>query len=86
MKRIYEIDEESPYDPEELIDETGLYFRKRLKCWQIWYVDAKSKVEVGFSDISLGQEMAEELFDEFIYVAQHQIGSVFDIAPKSEIH
>ena len=70
---------------EECIDETGLYWRHRLKCWELWYVDAEKKEKIGTSDESLGIDSAYLMWDEFVYMAANEISGVSDIVSKGEI-
>jgi len=85
--KIYEIDEFSPFKPEELITETGLYYRKRLRCWEIWYVESPDvKVKIGYSTKQLGIESAQSLYNEFLFIAEHEVSSVYDLVDPEEIH
>jgi len=69
------------------IETTGLYFRPLLHCWQIWLVEEEGRKElVGYIKEPGGLESAQDLWDEFAYIVQNKVTSVYDLYDKKYIH
>jgi len=72
---------------EDQISETGLYWRHRLKIWQVWHIDDDgNKSVVGECTEQLGEEAAQAMWNEFVYVAANKISGVDDLVAKGEIN
>jgi len=66
---------------------TGLYFRPLLHCWQIWLVEKSGRKEVvGYCDESEGVEAAKDLWDEFAYIVQNEVESVYELEEEQYVH
>jgi len=65
---------------------TGLYRRPILKQWEIWLVEKDGKKsKIGISVESLGIEAAKELWQEFAYVVQNKIESIYQLIDKEQV-
>jgi len=72
---------------ESHITETGLYWRHRLQCWEVWYIHEDGRKEViGTCAKSLGEEAAQDMCIEFVFMTAYEISGVSDIVEKGEIN
>jgi len=91
MAEPYNVPGISDVDDDEFVKnsviDTGLYFRRLKKCWEIWYVDQKTqeKSMVGWSDESQGREHAIGLWTEFLYLSKNRITSMKEICEPGEL-
>jgi len=90
LVKPYQVDIELPSTEDallDMIDTTGVYYRKRLACWEIWVVRPdKTKEKVGYSAESLGIDATMELWEEFCFIVENEITSIRECCDPEEIH
>jgi hypothetical protein len=74
------------------IDETGIYYVKRSRSYELWYVDPETKEKsiigwcIGEKDGKRYEEYAALMWKEFETIASDDISSVYDFCDAYEVH